>query len=287
MPRLSAPRAIAFALAACALSALGGCETMSNLLKDMDKPSASISGVSFQDISLNDITMLFDVDVRNPYDVPLPLVNVSYGLASKGSKFVEGQADVQGTVPARGKKTIQLPAKISFASLLGAVSGVKMGSVLPYRAEMGLSVDAPAVGRLTLPITKEGELPVPAVPDVSLESVEWKSLTLQNAEAALKLKVVNTNNFPLDLSKLAYSLSLGDTPIAQASLSKAAKFSKGGSGTLEIPISLKPSNLGLAAFNMLTGNNASYSLSGNMDVGTPFGSMNMPFAKNGSTKMVR
>jgi len=285
---LSAPRrAIAFALAACTLLPLAGCETMSNLLKDMDKPSASISNVRFQDISLSDITLLFDVDVNNPYDVPLPLVNVSYGLASKGTNFLDGQADVQGTVPAKGKKTIQLPAKVTFASLLSAVQGVKMGSVVPYSAEMGLAVDAPAVGRLTLPIKKQGELPIPAVPDVSLESVEWKSLTLQNAEAVLKLKVVNNNEFPLDLSKLAYNLTLGDTPIAQTSLTQAAKFSKGGTGTLDIPISLKPSNLGLAAFNMLTGKNASYSLSGNMDVDTPFGAMNMPFSKKGSTKLVQ
>jgi len=260
-----------------------GCESMKSILAGMDKPSASVTGVRFDSISLDGMTLVFDVDVKNPYAAPLPLVNVAYGLSSKGSKFLEGAADVQGSVPAKGSKTIQLPAKITFASLLQSVQGVKLGSVVPYTAEMGLSVDAPAVGRLTLPIKKEGELPIPTVPSVELSSVQWKSLTLQNAEAVLKLNVTNNNDFPVDLSKLAYNLSLSGTPIVNTSLAKSASFAKGGSSTLEIPLAIKPSNLGLAAFSMLTGKGAGYSLDGNMNVGTPFGPMNLPFERKGNT----
>jgi hypothetical protein len=85
------------------------------------------------------------------------------------------------------------------------------------------------------------------------------------------------------MSKLAYGLKLSDTPIIETSLAKAARFEKGGSGTLEIPISLKPSNLGLAAFNMLTGKGASYSLGGTMGVATPFGPLDLPFKREGKT----
>ena len=264
-----------------------GCETVKSVLAGMDKPSASISGVRLQGLTLDSATLVFDVDVSNPYTVPLPLVNVAYGLSSKGSKFLDGTADVQGSVPAKGTKTIQLPATVAFSSLLKSVSGVKLGSIVPYTAELGLSVDAPAVGRLTLPIKKEGELPIPTVPSVDLQSVQWKSLTLQNAEAVLKLNVVNNNEFPVDLSKIAYSLSLSNTQIISTSLGKAAAFGKGGSATLDIPISLKPANLGIAAFNMLTGKGAGYSINGLMDVTTPFGPMNLPFERKGNTVFVK
>jgi LEA14-like dessication related protein len=263
--------------------ALPGCESVNSLLAGMDKPSASISGVKLQNLNLEGVTLLFDVDVANPYTVPLPLVNVAYGLSSRGSKFLEGTADVQGSVPAKGKKTIQLPAAVTFASLLKTVQGVKLGSVVPYSAELGLSVDAPAVGRLSLPIKKEGELPIPAVPSVELASVQWKSLNLNSAEAVLKLNVTNNNEFAVDMSRLAYSLALSDTPIIETSLAKGAKFEKGATHTLEIPISLKPSNLGLAAFNMLTGKGASYSLGGTMGVGTAFGPLDLPFKREGKT----
>lgn len=264
-----------------------GCESVNAIIAGMDKPSASVTAVRLDSLSLSGVTLVFDVDVKNPYAAPLPLVNVSYGLSSKGSKFLDGSADVQGSVPAKGSKTIQLPATITFASLMQSVQGVKLGSVVPYTAEMGLSVDAPAVGRLTLPIKKEGELPIPTAPSVELASVQWKNLSLQNAEAVLKLNVVNNNEFPVDLSKMAYNLSLGNTPVIDTSLAKSAKFAKGGSGTLEIPLSLKPANLGIAAFNMLTGKGAGYNIGGTMDVATPFGPMSLPFERKGSTVFTR
>lgn len=274
-------------LALILLPGLTGCESMNAILAGMDKPSASITGVRLQNLDLQGVTLVFDVDVKNPYTAPLPLVNIAYGLSTGTTKFLDGQADVQGSVPAKGSKTVQLPATVTFAGLLQTVSTLRPGALVPYTADLGLSVDAPGAGRLTLPMKKQGELPIPTVPSVSLESVNWKNLSLQNAEAVLKLNVVNNNQFPVDLSTIAYGLSLSDTPIISTSLAKSASFPKGGAGTLEIPISIKPSNLGLAAFNMLTGKGAGYAINGNMDVTTPFGPMTLPFEKKGSTTFNR
>jgi LEA14-like dessication related protein len=212
----------------------------------------------------------------------MPLTNLNYSLASGSSEFLTGNADVAGSVPAGGSKRITVPATVTFVTLANALGGVKPGSVVPYDAKMDLSVDAP-LGPVSLPIRKKGEVPVPAVPKVELTSVQWKNLTLSEASAVLKLKVENTNDFNLDLNKLAYALQLGGQSIAAGGVDKSVAFSKGQAREIEIPVSFSPSNLGLAAFNMLRGQGADYAIGGDMAVDTPFGPLKMPYQRTGQT----
>ncbi len=271
------------AAVACGLwlvAALAGCDALSRF----SKPSARITGVGLKDISLDALTLMFDVEVSNPYSAPLPLVNLDYALASAGSPFLSGQADIQGTVPAKGAKTLALPARVNYLELFKAVKGVRPGDVIPYAAELGLSVKPPAVGALRLPMKKEGKLPVPTVPDVDVKDIKWQGLSLDQAGGVLRLGVVNRNKFPVDLAKINYGLSLGGVEVATSSLAKPVAFgADGGAGELEVPLSFSPQKLGLSAYRMLTGGGAGYKLNGSMDLGTPFGPMSLPFDKIGNT----
>ena len=141
--------------AAAVLSGTTGCGMLG-------KPSAHITGVKVQDISLTEATMLFDVKVDNPYTLPLPMSNVDYALSSQGQQFLTGKADVQGTVPAGGSKTLGVPVRIRFLQLIKAVKGARPGATIPYKAELGLSVDVPALGPLRVPMSKDGELAIPS-----------------------------------------------------------------------------------------------------------------------------
>ena len=264
------------------LGVLAGCGALDAL--NLRRPSARIAGVRLQDINLSSATLLFDVEVENPYSVPLPLVNIDYGLASGGTQFLSGKADMQGTVPAQGKKTVSLPARIVYLELLKALEGVPLGSVVPYRADLALSVDAPAVGVLRLPLHKEGQLPVPAVPDVKVEQIKWDRLTLDRARGVVTLSVTNRNEFPLHMRKLTCALSLGGTRVGSSAVAEAVSLdAAGGAGTLEIPISLSPRSLGSAVFKMLAGRGSDYRLTGDLEVNTPFGPMSIPINKLGKT----
>ena len=273
-------------LAGLLLTGLGGCAALDAL--NLQKPTARVVGVRLEDIDIQALTLAFDIELENPYSVPLPLTNLDYALASKGEPFLSGEAPLQGTVPARGAKTLSLPTKVTFKRLLSVLTGVKPGAVVPYNAELGLSVDAPAIGPLRLPLKKEGKLPVPAPPEVSVQQVKWDKLSLDSAGGTVRLDVVNRNAFPVEMAKLAYGLTLGDVEVANASVAKPLAFAaNGGAGAIEIPISLSPRKLGLAAFRMLTGKGASYKLAGDMNVATPFGPMKLPVRKTGKTSFTK
>jgi len=261
--------------------ALSGCGVLDAL--NLQRPSAKVAGVSLRELGLQAATLQFDIDVGNPYAVPLPLANIDYGLASQGQVFLSGKADLQGTIPAKGHKTISVPARVNYAELLKTIQGIRPGSVLPYQAELGLSVDAPGVGPLRLPLKQQGQLPVPALPDVSVSEIKWSKLTMDEAGGVVKLNLTNRNEFPMDLKKLAYGLSLGGTRVGSGSITQAASFKAGGSSVLEIPLSFPPAKAGLALFKSLLGKSGGYGFQGNLEVSTPFGALAIPLEKTGQT----
>ena len=149
------------AIFAMVLSA--GCDTLQN----MQKPKASLKGVKLANVSLSSASLLFDVEIANPYAVDLPMLNVDYDVTSNASKLFAGKADIAGTVPAKSTKMISLPAKVGYMDVARAFKGVRPGSKIPYQADVGLSVNAPVLGVIRLPLNKTGELDVPEIPKAS------------------------------------------------------------------------------------------------------------------------
>ena len=275
-----------FFLAVLGLVFLGGCKTLTDLAAGATKPGLAVKGVRFGDVGTDGMTLFFDTEVSNPYAVDLPLANLDYTLASKGTQFLAGSAPLQGTVPANGSKVVALPAKIAFGPMLSVLQGVKPGAVVPYAADMKLSVDGPAcVGRLVLPLSKSGDLPVPAVPDVSVADLKINDLSLNNAKATLLLNVKNTNQFAVSLARMGLGLELAGSQVSSANVTNALSLKPGDSGTIEVPLNLSLANLGLSAFNTLRGKDTGYRLRGDMSLETPFGPMTLPLDRGGTTKV--
>ena len=139
-------------LAALLLAGAAGCS----------RPTASITGMKLQGLSMTDATMLFDVKVDNPYMAPLPLGNLDYALTSQGQQFLTGKSAMQGVIPANASKTLGVPIKINFLQLMSAVKGARPGASIPYKADLGLSLDVPVTGAFRVPMSKEGNLDIPS-----------------------------------------------------------------------------------------------------------------------------
>jgi LEA14-like dessication related protein len=153
----STPNLVTWTVAALLAAVAAGCNTL-------QKPTARITGANLQDVGLTSAMMVFDVEVDNPYSVPLPLGNLDYTLSSRGQQFLAGQADLQGEVPAGASKRLGLPVSISYAELIRAVEGARPGSTIPYAADLGLSVETPLLGPVRLPMGREGQIAIPSAP---------------------------------------------------------------------------------------------------------------------------
>lgn len=264
-----------------------GCSTIDKALSGMDKPSASVEGAHLSNLSLRSASLVFDVKISNPYDADLPLANLDYALAARSTQFLTGQAAISGAVPARGSRVVQVPATVVFTDLLGAVSGTRLGQVVPYKADLDLSVNAPALGPLHLPITHSGDLPIPNVPGVELADIKWGNVSLDSADATIKLRLTNTNEFPVDLQNLTYALQLEGAEVFSGKTARPLSLKPGQSGDLDIPVSASAGKVGLALVNMVRKAQAGYTMHGTTDLTTPFGPLSIPFDKSGNTPMSR
>ena len=60
---------------------LSGCSALDQFTTA--RPEMTLTNVQFGAIDLQQATLLFDVEIDNPYTVALPLLNLSYTLSSR------------------------------------------------------------------------------------------------------------------------------------------------------------------------------------------------------------
>ena len=152
----------------------GGCESLQSIIK-VERPVARLQAVRLDGISPESAGLLFDVEIQNPYPVDLPLLDMTYAVATGGNKLFDGKADIQKAIPARAKATVILPAKIAYLDMINALKSFTPGSNIPYQANVGLSFDAPALGIVNVPVSHTGELAVPKIADINWQNLLHKS----------------------------------------------------------------------------------------------------------------
>ena len=269
------------------LPLLGSCANLAEFARSVPRPSASVAGARIQDFSLDFLTLAVDLKIDNPLTVDVPLIDAALRLASGGVEFLSGDFPLQGFVPAGGSRQVTVPVRVDLVQTLRTLSGVRPGQVVPYRAELDLSIDVPVTGVIALPLAHEGGLPIPAPPHVSLDAFRLSDLSLQRVVGTVGLRMTNPNEFAVGLEALDVGLSIAGRTVGDLEATAGPQIEAGGAGVLELPLALNPLNLGSAAFDMLRGNEANYGLKGELAVGTPFGVLRLPLDTSGQAPVSR
>lgn len=245
------------------------------------KPTADVSGIHIPQINLEKAEIVVDVLVTNPNPIPIPLIDINYLIESDGRKLVSGLIPDAGTIHAHGSETVKIPVCLVYDDIKSTYADIQPGSIIPYKVKVDLIVDVPVFGRLTLPLEKTGEIPIPYKPDVDIEKIRFDKFSFEETVATLQLKLENKNDFDLCLKNLDCEVWLCDVSIGGAELTKSTKIDKNGFSYMDIPITFRPKDCGSALWDMIRGRGTGYSIKGNIDADTPFGSMKLPISKEG------
>lgn len=251
------------------------------------KPTADVAAIHIPKINLKIAEFVVDVLITNPNPVPIPLIDINYLIESDGRKLVSGLIPDAGTIHAHGSETVKIPISLIYDDIKGTYNDIKEGSIIPYKVKVDLIVDVPIFGRLTLPLEKTGEIPVPYKPDIDVDKIKFERFSFEETVATLHLSLENKNDFDLGLNLLEYEFWLSDVSIASAELTKSVTLEKNGITRMEIPISFRPKDFGSAVWDMIRGRGTGYSMKGNIDVDTPFGQMKLPISKEGGNTRLK
>ena len=130
---------------------------------NVQKPTAAVTGMAVKGVDANGFTMNFNVDLKNPNTMALPLTAADYKLGLAGMNVLDGKAKPEGSIPAGGSKSIVLPVTMTYENLLAAEQGiVKSGGNVPYVLDGGLSLNTgtPMLGDIRVPLQYNGTLPL-------------------------------------------------------------------------------------------------------------------------------
>jgi LEA14-like dessication related protein len=112
-------RILAFLALSTLLVLLTACETL--LAGGMAEPKAELKRFEVAGLSLRDITFLFEVDVKNPYPVSLPIDGMGFDFSVEGAK-VFSAASVGGfSVPASGSKSNAFTVTLTYEDVIRVV----------------------------------------------------------------------------------------------------------------------------------------------------------------------
>jgi LEA14-like dessication related protein len=269
---------------------LTSCETLGAVSKEFllnaPKPEVFFSNLQIANLTEQAAELDLTLDVKNPYPVPLFAKKLDFALSSAGEQILSSVSEQPINIGARSTDPVKLRVKLPYTEALKSLSTIKPGAVIPLTTAVNLSLTGEEVSPLNFNVERTTDVPIPAVPEIKVESVKWEELSLSKASAKINLAILNTNSFPVDLSTLDYTFALADMPVAKGLIEEAINLQPGAEETLQLGFSLEPSKMGFAAFNMLRSKNLEYDLKGTLGAGTPFGPIDWKVDKSAKTPLL-
>ena len=184
-------------------------------------------------VNLKGVDLEFDVDVSNPYPVPLRTPRFRYGLDVEEQPFLSSESEVDVDLPAAGVGTATLPVRVGYGALWQTLKGVADAKEINYRLHGAFLVSA--LGRtFELPLSHEDTLPVVRAPKLRVKDVDYSDISLAGARVTLDAEIENPNVFEIDVSSLGYRLQLGQIGVGGLTAASDDRIPAGKSGVLKL-----------------------------------------------------
>ncbi|XP_060218522.1 desiccation protectant protein Lea14 homolog [Lycium barbarum] len=139
---------------------------VSEKIGHMEKPEATITDVDLKKFGFDGITFHAKVTVKNPYSVPIPIMDIDYVLKSASRVIASGRIPDPGSIKANDSTMLDVPVKVPHSVLLSLVKDVGGDWDVDYTLELGLIIDLPVIGNFTIPLSYSGEYKLPTLSDL-------------------------------------------------------------------------------------------------------------------------
>ncbi len=122
-------------------------------------------------------------------------------------------------------------------------------------------------------------------PSFVLRGVILSPRSFTEMNLLIGLDVQNPNRFDLTLKSFECTIYLKNEETGKGRLENELLIPSSSTTRIQVPIDVKFKDLGGSLKAMLTGGDLPYKIEGKADVRTAFGSLNLPFSKEGSINL--
>jgi len=167
------------------IASLLSCATM-NLNQ---RPSAEIVNFDIDSISLRDITLLFDVEIRNPYPIPLKLNEITSVFYIENKQFFKTATSSGMRIRAGGKELNRFKVTLKYADMVKIVRDYTSKESLECLVDMTIVIPLPdALKNIQREVTfnykLKKEIPV-IMPQISIRNFTVAKPSKKEIEEAL------------------------------------------------------------------------------------------------------
>ncbi len=271
--------AVALLLAGCAGLAKSG----------IGRPKVSVDSAKLASLSFQGATLQFGFGIDNPNPVGLHLDGFDYALSVEGARMMEGRQDSKVDLAANAKRTVELPVTLKYQQLWTGLRQVVEKKEAAYVLEAGFAFDVPVIGRVRIPVRREGNLPLLRVPKIRLERLAVAGLSARAADLALAVAVDNPNDLDADLQGIDTAIKLNERSVGRLVHEGTVHLPANGTQRLTIPLRLDLVQLGSAVFRLLSsGGVVDYGLDGKLSLTSAepaFVPAQVPFSASGRAEL--
>ena len=254
------------------------------LRKAIEKPTVDFQDFNITDIDFTSITTAFNFKITNPNPIGIRIDGFEYQFNIEGNQFLSGNNPNRVEMAARGQSIVSIPIALKYIDVYKTVTTLKENKGnIPYLISGKFFFNTP-IGRIPVPFSKNGELPVLKMPKISLENISLNKLSLTKADIVFNLKFENPNLFAIAFDNFSYNLSLNNQQFAEG-ITEHTQISEDSTSTLQIPIALNFLEIGRAAYSMLTQKTVNYQLKGSVNLVTPFKKIDLPYEQLGKINL--
>lgn len=123
----------------------------------MEVPSFTIRGVTLRPVSFTGMSLLLDIDVRNPNFFDLKFKSFEYTVYLKNEPIGNGSLENELLIPSSSTTRIKVPLTASFKDLSGSLKTILTEEDLPYKIAGKVTVNT-VFGSRRFDFSNEGHI---------------------------------------------------------------------------------------------------------------------------------
>ncbi|MCB9762641.1 MAG: LEA type 2 family protein [Alphaproteobacteria bacterium] len=273
------------------MTALGGLLVVGTGCEELDGLDPYLPQVTFQELAVDDVDWTgvesrFVFNVHNPNPVGINLARFDYALAFEQVEWLAGDSPEGLSLEAEGDSELALPVAFEFTDLYDLVQALRGVDDVDFALNGSFGFDTDW-GPIDIPYAEEGGFPAPRKPDIQYNALRLQELSFSGAELALKLDVDNEHGSNLLFRNMDYRMSLAGVDVGGGFLDELGEVDGASTRTLSVPIQVNFADVGLALYDVLTGDRLTVDLDASMDVDTPFGVIPLELNRSGQVDLQR
>ncbi|KAK9147382.1 hypothetical protein Scep_006139 [Stephania cephalantha] len=134
-------------------------------IANIKKPEAEFKDIDLKKVSRDSVTLHANVSVTNPFGHSIPICEISYTLKSIDRVIASGTMPDPGSLAGNQVTDLVVPVTVPYGILLSLAKDIGSDWDIDYVMEVGLTIDLPLIGNLTLPLSQKGEIKLPTFSD--------------------------------------------------------------------------------------------------------------------------